>query len=91
MTTTISVTAKRQVVLPKAMCARKNIKPGMSLRVTETPHGLYVSLVPEPAEAELKAVISAAGSLRHPQTPQEETMVLSEIAKYRAEKRRKGG
>ena len=90
MTTTISVTAKRQVVLPKAMCARKNIKPGMSLRVTETPHGLYVSSVPEPDAAELKQVITAAGSLRRGQTAAEETMVQSVIAKYRAEKRSRG-
>lgn len=91
MTTTISVTAKRQVVLPKAMCARKNIKPGMSLRVTETPHGLYVSLVPEPGEAELKEVIAEAGSLRRRQTGREEAMVQSTIEQYRAERRRKSG
>ena len=36
MTTTITVTTKRQVVLPKAMCERKRIQPGTSLRITES-------------------------------------------------------
>lgn len=35
MTTTITVTMKRQVVLPKAMCERKRIRAGTSLRITD--------------------------------------------------------
>ncbi len=35
MTTTITVTTKRQVVLPKAMRERKRIRPGIPLRITE--------------------------------------------------------
>ena len=68
MTTTISVTTKRQVVLPKLFCERKKIKPGTALRVTEVGDGLYVTPIGEPTEQELKEVIACAGSLRrrHP-------------------------
>ena len=58
-TTTITVTTKRQVVLPKAMCERKRIVPGTSLRITEVGDGFYVTAVPEPTEAELAAVFKA--------------------------------
>ena len=68
MTTTITVTTKRQVVLPKGMCERKRIQPGTSLRITEVGDGFYVAPVPEPTEAELAAVFQAldAFALAHP-------------------------
>ena len=87
MTTTISVTTKRQVVLPKAFCDRKRIKPGTALRVTEVGDGLYVTPIAEPTEHELKEVIARAGSLRRRQTPDENELVQDVIADYRAEKR----
>ena len=87
MTTTISVTTKRQVVLPKTFCDRKKIKPGTTLRVTEVADGLYVTPIAEPTEQELKAVIATAGSLRRRQTPAEEVLVGQFIADYRAGKR----
>jgi AbrB family looped-hinge helix DNA binding protein len=87
MTTTISVSTKRQVVLPKRFCERKKIKPGTALRVTEVGDGLYVTPIAEPTEQELKEVIACAGSLRRPQTPGEEELVRDVIAEYRAEKR----
>jgi AbrB family looped-hinge helix DNA binding protein len=86
MTTTISVTTKRQVVLPKRFCERKKIKPGTALRVTEVGDGLYVTPIAEPTEQELKAVIACAGSLRRRQTPDEEEWVREVIAEHRAEK-----
>jgi len=88
MTTTISVTTKRQVVLPKSFCERKKIKPGTALRVTEVGDGLYVTPIAEPTEQELKEVLAAAGSLARRQTREEEGMVQDTIAEYRAEKRR---
>ncbi|MBI4023882.1 MAG: AbrB/MazE/SpoVT family DNA-binding domain-containing protein [Verrucomicrobia bacterium] len=91
MTTTISVSPKRQVELPKEFCKRKHIKPGTSLRVTEVGDGLYVALVPEPTEKELKEVIAAAGSLARPQTQEDEETVRQVITEYRTEKRRKRG
>lgn len=91
MTTTITVTTKRQVVLPKAMCERKRIRPGTSLRITEVGEGFYVTPVPEPTEAELAAVFQAldAGRRARPLTAEEEAVIQDEIKKYRAEKRRR--
>ncbi len=91
MTTTISVTTKRQVVLPKRFCDRQHIKPGTALRVTEVRGGLYVTPIPEPTEEELKRVIAQAGSLRRRQSIEEEKSVQQAIREYRAEKRRKRG
>ena len=91
MTTTISVTSKRQDVLPKSFCERKDIKPGTALRVTEVSGGLYVTPIPEPTEAEMKRVIAEGGSLRRRQSLAEEEMVQGAIEGYRAEKRRKRG
>lgn len=88
MTTTISVTTKRQVVLPKAFCERKKIRPGTSLRVTEVGEGLYVTPIAEPTEEELKAVLAAAGSLGRRQTVAEAELVEETIAEYRAKRRR---
>ncbi len=87
MTTTISVTTKRQVVLPKAFCDRKNIKPGTALRVTEVADGLYVTPIDEPSEQELAEVIASAGSLRRRQTPAEERLVENLIAEHRGRRR----
>ena len=91
MTTTITVTTKRQVVLPKAMCERKRIRPGTSLRITEVGEGFYVSPVLEPTEAELAAVFKALDAGRHtrPITAEDEAAIQGEITKYRAEKRRR--
>ncbi len=89
MTTTISVSPKRQVELPKEFCERKRIKPGTALRVTEVGNGLYVTPLPGPTENELKKVIAAAGSLRRQQTPEEKEMVRQAIADYRAGQRKR--
>ena len=89
MTTTVSVSTKRQVELPKDFCERKKIKPGTAMRVTEVGDGLYVTPLPEPTESEMRKVIAAAGSLTHSQTPEEEEMVRQVIAEYREEKRHK--
>ena len=89
MTTTINVTAKRQMELPEDFCRRKRIKPGTVLRVTEVGEGLYLAPVPEPTEKELKEVIAAAGSLARGETPESEDLMRQAIAEYREEKRRK--
>ena len=89
MTTTISVTAKGQLALPRDLCERIKIKPGVAVRVTEVADGLYVTPIPEPTEKEMRHVIAAAGSLLHPQTAEEEEMVRKTIGDCRAEKRRK--
>ncbi len=61
MTTTISLTSKRQCVLPKDFCERKGLKPNSRLRVTEIGEGLYITPVPEPTEAEFNRVMKLAG------------------------------
>ena len=90
MTTTITVTTKRQVVLPKAMCERKNIRPGTPLRISEVGDGFYVTPVPEPTEAELAAVFRLLDEGRHhrPITAQDEAHLQAEIKQYRAEPRK---
>lgn len=87
MTTTISVTTKRQVVLPKKFCDRKKIGPGTALRVTEVGDGLYVTPIAEPTEKELKEVMACAGSFKRRQTPEENDLVQEVIAECRVEKR----
>ena len=89
MTTTINVSPKRQVELPKDFCERKKIKSGTALRVTEVGDGLYVTPLPEPTEKELRKVIAAAGSLARRQTAEDEEMVQQVIADYRAGKRKR--
>lgn len=88
MTTTIRVSTKRQVVLPKNFCDRKKIKSGTALRVTEVGDGLYVTPIDEPTEQELRNVIARAGSLIRRQTRNEERMVQQIVGEYRDEKRR---
>ena len=89
MTTTVSVSQKGQVELPKAFRKRNKIRAGMALRITEVAGGLYVTPLAEPSLKELRKVIAAAGSLTRPQTRDEEEMVEDIIAEYRQEKRRK--
>ena len=85
------MTTKRQVVLPKAMCERKRIQPGTSLRITEVGQGFYVTPVPEPTKAELAAVFKAlvGGRRTRPMTAEDEAQIQDEITKYRAEQRRR--
>ena len=91
MTTTITVTTKRQVVLPKSMCERKRIRPGTSLRITELGEGFYVTPVPEPTEAELAAVFKALDEGRRTKSirAEDEAQIQDEIKKYRVEPRRR--
>jgi bifunctional DNA-binding transcriptional regulator/antitoxin component of YhaV-PrlF toxin-antitoxin module len=90
MTTTMTVTVKRQVVLPKLMCERKRITPGTALRITEVGDGFYVTPVPEPTEAELAAVFKALDAGRGPRTltPENEARIQQDIEEYRARRRR---
>ncbi len=85
------MTTKRQVVLPKAMCERKRIRPGTPLRITEVGEGFYVTPVPEPTEAELAVVFKALdeGRKTRPITVENEAHIQNEIKNYRAEHRRR--
>jgi AbrB family looped-hinge helix DNA binding protein len=89
VTTTITVTTKRQVVLPKDMCERKKIRPGTSLRISEVGDGFYVTPVPEPTEVELAAVFKALDGGRRTRliSAEDEAHIQEEIKKYRAQQR----
>jgi len=91
VTTTITVTTKRQVVLPKAMCERKGIRPGVSLRISEVADGFYVSPIPEPSEAELMAVLKALDDGRRSRalTAKDEAVIQQEIKRHRAGRRQR--
>jgi bifunctional DNA-binding transcriptional regulator/antitoxin component of YhaV-PrlF toxin-antitoxin module len=85
MTTTISLTSKRQCVLPKDFCERKGLKPNARLRVTEIGEGLYITPVPEPTEAEFEQVVKlSGGSPTKRFTKKDERMVLRVIKNIRA-------
>ena len=88
---TISLSSKRQVLLPKELCDRKKIKPGMILHLTEIGNGFFVSPGKPPTVEELKAVFEAVdgGESGRRQSVVEENMIADEIRKYRAEKRRR--
>lgn len=88
MIATINVSTKRQVVLPKAFCDRKKIRPGTPLRVVEVGNGLYVSPVPEPTAAELRRVLREAGSHSRPQTITEAARVEQVIADVRRRRKK---
>ena len=60
MSTTVHVTSKRQVVLPKQYCEQKRIKPGTTVRVTPVADGLYLTPIQPPSERELREVFKAA-------------------------------
>jgi len=87
VTTTMNATTKRQVVLPKAMCERKKIQPGTSLRISEVGNGFYVTPVPEPAVKELAAVCKPLDGGRRTRTitDEDEARIQQEIEQYRAE------
>jgi len=91
VTTTITVTTKRQVVLPKAMCERKKIRPGTFLRISEVGDEFYVTPVPEPTETELAVVFKALDGGRRTRsiTDDDEARIQNEIKKYRTDLRRR--
>jgi bifunctional DNA-binding transcriptional regulator/antitoxin component of YhaV-PrlF toxin-antitoxin module len=87
---TTSLSSKRQVLLPKELCDRKKIKPGMILHLTEVGDGFFVRPAKPPTVEELKAVFEAVDrGVSGRQSVAEEHMVADEIKKYRAEKRRR--
>ena len=61
MSTTIRVSNKRQVVLPKPYCEQQQIKPGTTVRVTPVADSLYLTPIPLPTEQKLREVFQAAG------------------------------
>ena len=90
MTTTISLTSKRQCVLPKDFCERKRLKPNSPLRVTEIGEGLYITAIPEPTVEEFEQVVKLSGGPPTKRfTKKDERMVLGAIKNIRAKKNRR--
>jgi bifunctional DNA-binding transcriptional regulator/antitoxin component of YhaV-PrlF toxin-antitoxin module len=87
MTTTISLTTKRQCVLPRDFCERKGLKPNSPLRVTEIGEGLYITPIPEPTAQEFEKVVRLSGGPPTKRfTKKDERMVLGVIKNVRAKK-----
>jgi bifunctional DNA-binding transcriptional regulator/antitoxin component of YhaV-PrlF toxin-antitoxin module len=89
MSTTLQVTRKRQVVLPKQYCDQKHIKPGMTVRVTPVADGLYLTPIPAPTEHELREVFQAAGGPGPAQITAEDEKLMKES--IRAVRQRRSG
>lgn len=87
MSTTIRVSRKRQVVLPKQYCEQKHIKPGMAVRVTPVAGGLYLAPIPPPTEQELREVFKAAGSPGQAQITAEDEKLMAESIRAVRERR----
>jgi bifunctional DNA-binding transcriptional regulator/antitoxin component of YhaV-PrlF toxin-antitoxin module len=89
MTTTISLTSKRQCVLPKDFCERKGLKPNSPLRVTEIGGGLYITPIPEPSETEFQQIVKLSGGPPTKRfTKKDEKMLLRMIHEDRKKHRR---
>ncbi|MBI2949586.1 MAG: AbrB/MazE/SpoVT family DNA-binding domain-containing protein [Verrucomicrobia bacterium] len=78
MSTTVRVTTKRQVVLPKQYCEQKRIKPGATVRVTPVADGLYLTPIRPPTEQELREVFKAAGGRGPKHISAEEEKLIAE-------------
>jgi bifunctional DNA-binding transcriptional regulator/antitoxin component of YhaV-PrlF toxin-antitoxin module len=87
MSTTIRVTGKRQVVLPKEYCDQKQIKPGMVVRVTPVADGLYLAPIRPPTEQELRAVFKAAGGAGPERITAEDEKLMAESIRAVRERR----
>jgi AbrB family looped-hinge helix DNA binding protein len=89
-TTTISLTTKRQCVLPKEFCERAGLKPNSQLRVTEINGGLYITPIPEPTEAEFQKIMKVAGGPSKKRfTKSDEDMVNRIVRELRAKREKK--
>ena len=90
MSTTVQVTRKRQVVLPKQYCEQKQIKPGTAVRVTPVADGLYLTPIQPPSEQELREVLKTAGGPGPEHiTAAEETLMAESIRAVRARRSRR--
>lgn len=87
MITTLCVTKKRQLVLPKEFCSDARIEPGSSLRVARVGKGIYLTPIEEPTRAEFAAIMKATGMDRsRKQTKKDLETVAAAVKKTRAEK-----
>jgi len=76
------------MVLPEALRKSRGIKAGTSLRVTEAGESILLTPVHPPTEAELTAVIEAAGGPGHAETAKSRKQVEAAIERVRARARK---
>jgi len=89
ISTTVHVTRKRQVILPKEYCEQKHIEPGTTVRITAIGEGLYLSPIPPPTETELRKVFKAAGAAGPERiTSKDERLMTESIRAVRARRSR---
>ncbi len=88
MTTTVKVASNGVMVLPDAVRKRRGIKPGTELRVTEAGESILLTPVHSPTEAELTAVIEAAGGPGSAETVKSRKQVENAIERVRARARK---
>lgn len=76
------------MTLPEAFCKRQRLTPGTDVRVTDVGESLLLTPVRPPAEAELVAVIEAAGGPGPDETPKTRQQVEAARARVRARARK---
>ncbi len=74
--------------MPEAIRKSRGIKPGTSLRVTEAGESILLTPVHPPTEAELNAVIEAAGGAGPAETAKSRNQVEDAIERIRARARK---
>jgi bifunctional DNA-binding transcriptional regulator/antitoxin component of YhaV-PrlF toxin-antitoxin module len=61
MTATLTIDAKRQLVLPKRICQQARLRPGTRVRISSANEGLLLSPVEPSSEEELRALECESG------------------------------
>jgi hypothetical protein len=79
------------MVLPEALRKSRRIRPGSALRVTEAGESLLLTPVHSPTQAELTAVIEAAGGPGLSETAKSRKQVEAAIERVRARARKAQG
>ena len=88
MTTTVKVSTGGAMILPEALRKSRGIRPGTALRVSDAGESILLTPVHAPTEAELAAVIEAAGGPGSSETAKSRKQVEDAIERVRARARK---
>ena len=88
MTTTVKVSTGGVMILPEALRKSRGIRPGTALRVSDAGESILLTPVHAPTEAELAAVIEAAGGPGSAETVKSRKQVEDAIERVRARARK---
>jgi bifunctional DNA-binding transcriptional regulator/antitoxin component of YhaV-PrlF toxin-antitoxin module len=86
MTATLSIDAKRQMVLPKRFCEHARIRPGSKVRVTPVEGGLLLAPDEPSWEEELREVERASGLPRGREPKNAMEVIKRALAEIRQQK-----